>query len=299
MTQRKHVMVALVGLAACAAPPGDDGLRPEETPLGAMVQAATSAPGPLSVAVVNTAAAPVPTQAIGTTEVAGSVSIAGIPAVQAQQSGTWAMSVVGEVDLAPDSSVLAAQSGPWSVSLAGSPTVAVSGISGTTNVNVTNTPSVNLAGTPTVHIDNGVASPAVVRIADDPARLAYQRTLALSVPPGTVLGGQRDPPRHPEGQRLVIEHVSGNADVPTGQSAYVALVSRIGTEIMSDDLLNLRFERFGSFSFDPTKDRLLLSAQVRLYADHHPNKPYLILVRDGDTGSAFATVTVSGYLVSL
>jgi hypothetical protein len=159
-----------LALAACTGGPADPGGDPSAN-VGALQQAVSATPQ--NVIVTNPAAQPVPTSAVGTTTVDGtvaatqsgswSVGISGTPSVSASQSGAWSMSVSNPVALAAGSTVTAQQGGaPWSMSIAGEPTVAldptttvaVSAIAGTTNVNVANTPSVTVSNTPSVTVSN-------------------------------------------------------------------------------------------------------------------------------------------------
>src|SRR3954462_10707550 len=104
---------ALPAVAACAgsdpAPPDDHGAPPPTT--------VAAAQGSAPVSVVNTAADPVPTAAVGTTQVAGSA-----PATQAGDGNVNATNpafqIAGNVNRAPGARVAASQAGAWSVDIA-------------------------------------------------------------------------------------------------------------------------------------------------------------------------------------
>lgn len=81
----------------------------------ATLQTGHAAPPPQNVVVTNTAAQAVPTTAVGTTTVAGSVSIAG--AVAAQQSGLWTVAINNTAAAAVPVRIVAQQ--PWSASCFG------------------------------------------------------------------------------------------------------------------------------------------------------------------------------------
>jgi hypothetical protein len=128
-----------------------------------------AAPPNANVIVENTSANPVPTTAVGTVPVAGSVSIDNQPTVSAQQSGSWSVGIDGtaSVSVANQPTVSAEQSGGWSV-----------GIVGTPNVNIANTPSVSIAGTPTVAIAGGMQVNGITDVRLFPDGLTHLRRRA-------------------------------------------------------------------------------------------------------------------------
>jgi hypothetical protein len=213
--------------AACAGQGGPaDGAPPAAlNPLHGGTSA--TVPNPLPVDIVNSATAPVPTLATGTTSVAGTVAatqsgnwnvgITGTPSVNATIAGTPSVSISGTPDvnatISGTPTLNAAQSGSWSVGISGTPSVNAT-ISGTPSVNATisGTPSVlaTLSGTPTVNIGN---TPSVT-IANQPG--AGTR-FAQSIPGGQFTN------LVPSGMRLVLTHVSAVVEITHGFTPTITL----------------------------------------------------------------------------
>jgi len=225
-------MMALL-LSACAAstPGAEPAAAPEEP---GIVQQAANTPVPLDVRVINT---PLPTTAVGTTAVSGSVA--------ATQSGSWNVGITGtpnvNATISGTPGVSAVQSGSWSVGIEGTPNVNAT-ITGTPSVNatITGTPSVNatISGTPNVNvgsptvslaagssvvIGNSDSNPVPVTLSSGPARQQpFQLALNIDIFDGST-GGSSDLTPLPAGKRLVLEHINATATVKNGEIPYIEL----------------------------------------------------------------------------
>jgi hypothetical protein len=183
-------------------------------------------------------------------------------------------------------SVNAQQSGSWNVGISGTPTVAVSNFPATTNVGIDSSAN-------TVKIDP--AAPVLVRDVDNPARQSYANLRTINLAAGqfaqTIFFSEV-----PAGKQLVIEEVSVSGHAPTGQVWQLATigVERNGTDIDFDIQVNAR----GTNPFDAGQDQFSGSQQVRLYSDPG-STPKFVAQRNGGTGFAQLTMSISGYFVDL
>jgi hypothetical protein len=162
-------------------------------------------------------------------------------------------------------------------------------VSGT--VNVSNLPSsqiVSFNGTAQpVSISNTASTPLVVRDVDRPTRHPF--ALHLSCNPLDGIGCNSAIP-DPANQEFVIETVSVQATLPTGQRASVELGYWIGGD---KDLLYLPLELQGTFSGD---DHFANTISARAYAEPGANVS-LNATRNSNSGTAHFYMAVSGYLV--
>jgi hypothetical protein len=112
------------------------------------------------------------------------------------------------------------------------------------------------------------------------------------MPSGTE--GQNGSVAVPAGKRLVIEYVSGEAFVPTGQKAVFSVITTIGGA--STGMRHyLHTDAMGSFG---APDYFRAGQVVRLYAD--PGTGVMLRAdRDAATGDALARMSISGYFVNV
>jgi hypothetical protein len=172
---------------------------------------------------------------------------------------------------------------------------------GTWNVGITGTPTVGLANGSTVGINNTATTPVLVRDVDNAARHAIQSTLSLIVPDvsdsasGTVFAV-------PAGERLVIESVSIEADAPSGQKVRARITASLSGNVFWFPPLTLE----GSFPvpipFTTTTvvdDVWAAHLPARIYASAGTPITFTFERQQTASGPAFATITISGYLVDL
>jgi hypothetical protein len=130
---------------------------------------------------------------------------------------------------------------------------------------------------------------------DNPARLAYQETQIASFNNGgfvTAIFFNEVP----AGKRLVIEHVSVEAQVPIGQTARASFVSHLG-QTSSDHSLVMNSQ--GVVVGSPANRESFVASQlVRFYEDGGTG-PGINVSRSDSIGGGFAVGTISGYLVEV
>ncbi|HWN99211.1 MAG TPA: hypothetical protein VNS63_08075, partial [Blastocatellia bacterium] len=154
-------------------------------------------------------------------------------------------------------------------------TAAVSGLSAVTHDST-------LSGSGTQMSPLGIASPLVVRDLDNPALQPFVATL-LSVNPNTSFFTV------PSGKRLVIEYVSGQGTLPTGDKLlFVRLQINTGGSTVFHRFLPVLTGTEGNV------DVFLVSQQTRLYAE-----PGSSVILSGPPANTIFSVTVSGYLVDI
>jgi hypothetical protein len=184
--------------------------------------------------------------------------------------------------------VSAEQSGAWNV-----------GITGTPSVQVSNTPTVNLAADTLVKIQNqtandGNAVPIMVRDSDSPGRHPFQVRVDFPINDGTN-EGESGGIRVPAGKRLVVEYVSANITLPSGQKVLEVWV--ITTQNGS------AIQHFFSTAFQGTSNILTgyftISQQTRLYSDPSAISAGIVVFRNALSGSGFVSFRISGYLIDL
>ncbi len=167
------------------------------------------------------------------------------------------------------------------------------GITGTANVNVANSPTVKaqqsgpwtvgISGTANVQVISSVSNPVYVRDVNNALQpftqefdLAVASNALTAVSSFTV----------PAGRRLVIENVSAEAHVPSGQHARFFVDESIGHVIPT------AFQ--GSLG---GQDALAVNAAVKFYFD--PGTVFVQVVRDQSGGTGNAFVTLDGYFVTI
>jgi hypothetical protein len=296
-------IVSLAGLTACSGAGASPALAGEGANIEAQSAAVTTST--VNALVVNTTANPVPTAAQGITAVEGTVA--------ASQSGPWSVSLNGtasvsvagtaNVSLQPgalvgiDPASNAVQlAGTPSVAIANTPSVSVTqmppvALAGTPTVSLAGTPTVNLGGTPAVTIANAASNPALVRNTDERGRQPFQKTFSISLSSGIPDGIATYAP--PAGTRLVIEHVSAQGTVPTGQYASIQLTNGVVPNVVA------HFFVLTKANSDSTIDQFLLSQQTVLYSDSSYGALNILVSRSIGTGNAGFDVTLSGYLITL
>jgi hypothetical protein len=192
----------------------------------------------------------------------------------------------------------------------------------TQNVNVVNTPSVNaqqsgtwnvgINGTPVVGLDAGnntvkfdavnntvkvdPANPLSVRDVDNPARQPYGNFRIINLNDGDG-GNTTFFSEVPAGKRLVIEQISLDGYVPTGQIWQRAV---IGVDRGNSTLtFDIEVKPRGPDPFsNGARDQFASSQQVRLYADAG-STPSFFVQRSNSAGTARMQMTISGYFVDV
>ena len=120
----------------------------------------------------------------------------------------------------------------------------------------------------------------------------FQISLPLSLPNGT--GGQNAAFQVPAGKRLVIEYVSGDALMPTGQKCLFSIFTSLAGQATGTQhvLETVALGKFGA------TDQFRTAQVVRLYADPGTNVT-LRADRDLATGTATARMSLAGQLVAV
>jgi hypothetical protein len=120
----------------------------------------------------------------------------------------------------------------------------------------------------------------------------FQTSVDLNLPVGA--GGQNASFQVPAGKRLVIEYVSGEAFMPTGQKCLFSIFTSLaGQSTPTRHLLEtVSFGKFGA------PDYFRTAQVVRLYAD--PGTGVMLRAdRDLTTGTATARMSLSGKLIAV
>ena len=120
----------------------------------------------------------------------------------------------------------------------------------------------------------------------------FQASVEISLPAGT--GGQNAFVQVPAGKRLVIEYVSGDALMPTGQKCLFSVLTSLAGQTTATQH-RLETGALGKFGAPD----LFRTAQVlRLYAV--PGTTVTLRAdRDNTTGAATARMSLSGKLVAV
>lgn len=241
-----------------------------------------------------------------------------INTVKSAQSGTWTVGVTGAPIVKLDGTtnvVKAQQNGAWNVGITGTPAVTMGagskvGIDPAANtVRLDGSSSVTLASGAVVQsqqngawnvgispaanrvvVANGAADPVLVRNVHDAVQ-PFQSLLNMDFPSGT---NTRTLTAFvvPDGKRLVLEYVSANASIPTGQLAQVRVSTSLGGMPVSHKLVMFRQ------LVTSGNDQFSAAQSLRLYAD--PGTPVQAqCARNSAAGTASAQFTFSGYLVDL
>ena len=120
----------------------------------------------------------------------------------------------------------------------------------------------------------------------------FQTSVTLSLPNGT--GGQNAAFQVPAGKRLVIEYVSGDAFMPTGQKCLFSIFTSLAGQATGTQhvLETVALGKFGA------TDQFRTAQVVRLFAD--PGTTVMLRAdRDLATGTATARMSLSGQLVAV
>lgn len=316
------VAFATAPLAAC------DGAATEPQPV--MTSGALSLP----VTITNPLSSPVPTYAVGSTRVEGTIQAAqagswGVTInnpllpVNARQDGYWGVEVTNS-SLDVRGTVGAEQSGAWRVGLEGTADVAVVNtptvelaagarvaiddlppvsLAGTPTVQLAGTPTVQLTGTPTVRIDGETQ----MRVDGD----VYVANTDEAPVPVRLVGAQSTPWAKqklmaiPDGAIGVDEVLF---EVPIGKRLVIEHVDAflILPEGQGGVAVNVTSQVEGEsvqFSFPLVQtagfggvDRFAVAQQTKLYAEAESSVT-IELVRNDITAVGNGRVTLSGYLV--
>jgi|SRR5262249_54854649 len=126
---------------------------------------------------------------------------------------------------------------------------------------------------------------------ENPARQAFQTDLTVLMREG--ISSDDAGMMVPAGKRLVIEYVSGRAELPAGQFLNTVALS---THVSSSQVVH--YVQPTLLGANPTDAFFSIGQLVKIYAD--PGiEVHFILRRSSSTGSASARVSLSGYLVDL
>ena len=142
----------------------------------------------------------------------------------------------------------------------------------------------NLSVSGDVTVDS--TTPVGVTSADDPGRIAFQRTFGGFISPGAF--AVQEGFNVPEGQRLVITHVSGDARLPTGQT-----LTDVSLQVLAGGVTVHHFVP----AFNGTRvagDEFSFSQDAMIYADGFSS---FVFVRSATTDSADVSLSISGYLI--
>ncbi len=158
-------------------------------------------------------------------------------------------------------------------------------------VSITGTPTVHVTNMPTVGIDSLNNTIKIVHDAENPARQPFQATVSWT------LDNQQNEAfiAVPANKVLVIEYVSFNLGLPTGQKFQDVRVStgQGGNFVLHH--MTPTFTGTGGIT-----DFFTVSQQARLYADNIGFGAIACdVLRNSGTGSGFASCSVSGYLVNV
>jgi hypothetical protein len=183
----------------------------------------------------------------------------------------------------------------------------------TQNVNVVNTPTVNaqqsgswsvgISGTPVVGLsaDNNIVkvdttNPLATRDVDNPSRQAFQHQFDnLFIANGNY--AVQSTYSVPAGKRLVIQEVSLQCGLPTGDVPSVALYTKIqGVDGLEGAQLDLQFPKLRSF---PNDDYFATTTPIVAYADGGTD---VLVTLENQTGTGTAgvcSITLVGHFVGM
>ena len=127
---------------------------------------------------------------------------------------------------------------------------------------------------------------------NNPDKHAFQANVEISLPPGTE--GQNGFVTVPAGKRLVIEYVSAQAFLPSGQKGLFSVIVSLQGQA-TGTWHYLESTVVGPFG---GQDCFQCGRLVKLYAD--PGTTVMLRTdRDSPTGSGLSRMTLSGHLVSV
>jgi hypothetical protein len=168
-------------------------------------------------------------------------------------------------------------------------------------VTVTNTPlpvtgTVGISGTPNVNVTNSESNPVPVKgniNVSDPATRAvsYSCSNWCAVQSNVNCGCKITDV--PAGKRLVIETISASADSFLDEIIFAGIQTLLNGDTFYVGIPLTFLGRAGDFYIK----RGTLSA--RLYADFAVDSPYFIVSHDGSTTAISIYISVSGYLVDM
>jgi hypothetical protein len=169
-------------------------------------------------------------------------------------------------------------------------------VSAEPKVTVTNTS----ANPVPVTVDNSATSPVPTQDVDNPDRQPFQAFLSVNFVAG-AFRADSDTVSIEAGQRLVIEHASSLGQLPVGQK--LVLVLLVGSSSTRGDFWFLTPTPRGTSVFGGlfTPGPLDISAandSLKGYVDG-PGRVSLQVVRDANSGTGEAFVTLVGHLVHL
>jgi hypothetical protein len=148
---------------------------------------------------------------------------------------------------------------------------------------------VKVVNTPTVTVGNTAANPVLTRDANERAITPFETELGASFLNGAQFSEEMDI-AVPAGKRLVIEFMSAQVRIPTGQFVTGEFATTVGGLSAVHYLAMTPQGKFGG------GDIFALSQPMEVSAD--PNTPVRIhMFRSDVTGQGFVQLSVSGYLV--
>jgi hypothetical protein len=140
-----------------------------------------------------------------------------------------------------------------------------------------------------VNVTNSSSSPVATRDVENPARNPFQRAFLVTFSPTETQ--KSDTFTVPSGKRLVIEQISVDGFVASGQKVRAALLANTNS-----DLATFGVEMVPQGSFPGQGDVFVGNEHLRVYAD--PGTTVFVTLRRNDgTGDGRFEVGLSGYLV--
>jgi hypothetical protein len=145
-----------------------------------------------------------------------------------------------------------------------------------------------------VRITNSPAQFVPTRDTDHPARSPFRKNFQITIQ-GNDRGG--DILNVPQGFRLVIETFSASVDVPIGEKVKLSFTSTVtsnGSPVTSTTYVPAFLQ--GTFA---GSDTFFADQPMRVYVDPTGFTLSVSVFKTTSNGSAFADITISGYLVPL
>ena len=191
--------------------------------------------------------------------------------------GTAPTTQTQNVNVVNTPSVNSQQSGTWNVGINGTPTVSIAA-GGTVGLAPQNN---------TVKIDN--SSPVAVRDVDNPARQPFQANFQFFIQDGSF--GSSQSLIVPAGKQLVIEYISADSGVPTGQLARIGLYTSINGQFSLHYVVTNRLGAVGNGD-----DEFVAGQPTTIYADQG-TEVQVGFSKNAGQGFANCSVTLSGHFV--
>ena len=129
----------------------------------------------------------------------------------------------------------------------------------------------------------------------------FHRTLNFDMPDGTSVRSRNftvvlstGSTQVPSGKRLVVEHVSGSAELPTGQTVELQINYFVRNSTIGD-AKGLHYFAPHHNQADGAQDRYVLSQPAKIYASQESGLS-VTAQRNSATGTAYVSMNISGYV---